>query len=84
MFSCIKRWLCSPFKKQSTPVFDDIDPNYDYVDHAIRNVQRRLNKEESLRRQLFAHLGYTVFGGTVMETKDANKLAKKGIEPYED
>ena len=81
MFKCIKKWLCTPFKKQVTHVFDDTDPNFDYVDYQFKSIKYQLNKEICLRKQLFAHLGYTNHGGTVMTTKDAQKY--KGITPYD-
>ena len=80
MFKWLRKWLCTPCKKQDTPMFDDTDPNFDYVDYQFRNLRRQLNKEICLRKQLFAHLGYTYHGGTVMTTKDAQKY--KGITPY--
>ena len=86
MWQSVKQWLCSPFKKSKAPnhpVFDDTNPNYDYVYNAIRKLETKLNQESSYRAQLFAHLGYTVFGTTVMEIKEANKLYNKGIEPYD-
>lgn len=85
MFSWLRKWLCSPFKrKQVEPIaFDDTNPSYDYMSHAIRKLTIRVNKLESYSQQLRAHLEFSIHGATLMKTEDANKLTKQGVTAYD-